>query len=99
MRSRFLAVIAGTVLAVTACEEKTSTPPPEHPGLSSELSSRCFHWPSAEFTRTNMADALASLAVGDQAVDFELATVDGARYRLSNLLFTRPVLLVLGSYT
>jgi hypothetical protein len=95
-------VVVGTLAGLAACRQdatRVAPPEPDPLVLSQDLSSKCFHWPAVDFTRTNMADALASLSAGDPAVEFELKTVDGQPYRLSELLATQPVLLVLGSYT
>ena len=66
---------------------------------STDLASGCFGWPAADFTPTNRAAVSPSLGTGESAVDFTLATVDGTPVRLADLLATRPVLLVLGSFT
>jgi hypothetical protein len=94
-------ILAGALVILAACQDqKGVTPPPHDPlYLTQDLSSHCFHWPDVDFTRANFADALASRKAGDQAVEFQLQSVDGRLYQLSELLATRPVLLVLGSFT
>ena len=73
--------------------------PPEPPVLSQDVSSHCYRWPEATFTKLNFAYVYTSMAPGEQAVDFELQDVEGKPYRLSELLITKPVLLILGSFT
>jgi hypothetical protein len=74
-------------------------PPPEPPTLSTALAHRCFGWPADEFTLENRAPTQIGLSDGDLAVDFELKDLGGNAYGLSELLATKPVLLVNGSYT
>ncbi len=99
--------IAVAILLLTAplgCGEEGGTAPPgadppEPPVLFRDISSHCYRWPGATFTRLNFAQVYTSMAPGELAVDFELEDVEGKHYRLSELLMTRPVLLVLGSFT
>lgn len=69
------------------------------PGLPGQLESGCFGWPAAEFSPTNKAAVSTFLRAGQQAVDFALRDTAGATVRLSDLLRSRPVLLVHGSFT
>ena len=94
----------GTCLVVAGCGEDLGTGPDPSlplpgPVLSEDLSSHCFRWPEAAFTRSRYADVSTALSPGETAVDFELADVEGNPYRLSDLLVDKPVLLVLGSFT
>lgn len=73
--------------------------PPAPPLLSQDASSGCYRWPGAAFTKQNFAYVFTSMEPGETAVDFELQDVEGESYRLSELLVTKPVLLVLGSFT
>lgn len=69
------------------------------PGLSGTLVSGCFDWPATEFSDSNQASVRTFLAPGARAVDFTLDDPDGGSHTLSDLLATRPVLLVHGSFT
>lgn len=76
--------------------------PPDDPGglvLSHDLSDHCFRWPEADFSRRNYAQTEISLAEGEPAVEFVLEDLAGESHALSRLLATRPVVLVLGSFT
>jgi len=73
--------------------------PPEPPILSQDVSSHCFRWPEATFTKRSFAEVATAMGPGDLAVDFEAEDIEGNPYRLSELLVTKPVLLVLGSFT
>ena len=72
---------------------------PDGPELSTALISGCFDWPAQEFTPDNIADGRPTLTEGELAVDFTLEDVDGKPHTLSQLLATKPVLLVLGAFT
>ncbi|UCC82218.1 MAG: hypothetical protein JSW46_14675 [Gemmatimonadota bacterium] len=81
-----------------------TTNPPETPTLELrrelELTSDCYNWPAQEFSAANhVGDTRTSVIEGDQAIDFTLKDTDGVEYRLSELLRTRPVLIVFGSFT
>ncbi len=66
----------------------------------SALVSNCLDWPGQEFTRSNHASGGGpSLAVGGRAIEFTLLDHRGTAHKLSELLATRPVLLVLGGFT
>lgn len=81
-----------------ACGE----PPDEPPSVllpSSELQSGCYGWPAADFTPENRVYADVGFAAGEPAVDFTLKTLDGEQVTLADLLLTKPVLLVSGSFT
>jgi len=69
------------------------------PTLPVQLQSGCFGWPAAEFSPANSAGVATFLRAGQQAVDFTLRDTSGVAVRLSDLLRTRPVLLVHGSFT
>jgi cytochrome oxidase Cu insertion factor (SCO1/SenC/PrrC family) len=65
-----------------------------------ELTSNCFNWPAQEFSVVNhVDDNETSVTEGDQAIDFTLKDTEGVEYRLSQLLRTKPVLIVFGSFT
>jgi hypothetical protein len=99
--------ITGTILLLSGlagCGEEEGLVgldphPPAGPVLSEDLSSNCYRWPGGPFTKQNFAYVHTSMAPGELAVDFELEDVEGNSYRLSELLLTKPVLLVLGSFT
>ncbi|MBW2277173.1 MAG: hypothetical protein JRF63_06750 [Deltaproteobacteria bacterium] len=64
------------------------------------LVDNCFNWPAEEFSPSNNVGGLSTgVSEGQQLVDFTLMDVDGTEHTLSNLLTTKPVLLVFGSYT
>lgn len=67
--------------------------------LSDALVDYCFEWPDTEFSSTNKATLGTSIADGALAVEFTLLDVDGNPFTLSQLLQTRPVLMVFGAYT
>jgi hypothetical protein len=67
--------------------------------LPGTLRSGCFGWPAIDFSPTNKASLTTGLAPGDRAVDFALRDLSGHTVRLSDLLATRPVLLIIGSFT
>jgi hypothetical protein len=69
------------------------------PVLSDALVDNCFNWPQDEFSSTNKASVTTSIAEGALAVEFTLQDVDGNPFTLSDLLQTRPVLMVFGAYT
>lgn len=100
MAWRILVVIA---VAVAGCGESAKSPaapqPPAAPRLSTALASGCFNWPAVEFSSANKATVRTLLAPGSMAVEFTLQDLNGARYSLSSLLATRPVLIVHGSFT
>lgn len=90
---------------VWGCREDAPTPltpdpePDPSPEPSPELVSGCFSWPEEDFTPDNFAPLSAALSGGEAAVDFTLRNAKGTPYTLSVLLETKPVLLVLGSFT
>lgn len=69
------------------------------PVLSDALVDNCFNWPQDEFSSTNKASVTTSINDGALAVEFTLQDVDGNPFTLSDLLRTRPVLMVFGAYT
>jgi len=66
---------------------------------SSELVSNCLNFPAEEITFTNSVRPAVGVTEGQPAVEFSLMGSDGNYYTLSELLSTRPVLVVLGSFT
>lgn len=100
MRFWIVSVLLGLTMAA-GCGEDGSVGPTQDPPLvlSADLQSHCYRWPEATFTRQTYAGVYTSLEPGDVAVDFGLADIGGTVHRLSDLLATKPVLLVLGSYT
>ncbi len=66
----------------------------------STLFSGCFGWPAEEFSPANNTGGVGvSVSAGEQAIEFTLKDPDGASHTLSELLGTRPVLLVFGGFT
>jgi hypothetical protein len=101
-----------TALAVAACGGSSSLPAPGSPtgpggpgsggappNLPGTLQSGCLGWPGTDFSPTNKANVATFLAPGQLAIDFALRDTNGVVFRLSELLATRPVLLIAGSFT
>lgn len=99
--SWILALALALSATPTGCGEDGGVvrPPDDDPALSLDLRSNCYSWPEQEFSPDNIADLRASLPVESAAVEFSLQDLDGNTVRLSALLESRPVLLVLGSFT
>lgn len=72
---------------------------PSGPGLPGVLQSGCFGWPGAEFSPSNKASVTTFLRADQASVDFVLRDPMGAVVRLADLLQSKPVLLVHGSFT
>lgn len=67
---------------------------------ASALTTDCFGWPGAAWTRQNSVGRPATMVnTGDPAIDFTLRDREGTEHRLADLLQGAPVLLVQGSYT
>jgi hypothetical protein len=99
-----------SVVALLACSDSSPTDsngtinPPGSPTpelrREMELTSNCYNWPAQEFSSANyVEDTRTSVIEGDRAIEFTLKDTDGVEYRLSELLRTRPVLIVFGSFT
>lgn len=77
--------------------------PVAEPGLrlrpESDLTRACHGWPSRRVNRRNHAQVGLFLKEGEPAIDFTLRTPDGEPVHLAELLQTKPVLLLGGSYT
>ncbi|OGL42654.1 MAG: hypothetical protein A2161_20685 [Candidatus Schekmanbacteria bacterium RBG_13_48_7] len=69
------------------------------PPLSTDLVSHCYNWPDEEFSPTNKATLKTGLPEGSTAIDFTLKDTRDVSWTLSDLLKTKPVLMVFGSYT
>jgi hypothetical protein len=64
------------------------------------LRSGCYSWPGeASSSPAPVGNPRLGLTEGDPAIDFTLEDPTGVRYRLSDLLGKKPILLVLGSLT
>ena len=64
------------------------------------LVSGCFGWPGQEFSPThNTGGVQVSVSVGQTATEFTLKDPSGQLFKLSDLLKTRPVLMVFGGFT
>jgi len=68
-------------------------------GLPTDLEFHCYNWPDEPFSPTNVVPLTTGLSEGAPAVDFDLKDVYGTPYTLSDLLKTKPVFMVFGSYT
>jgi hypothetical protein len=104
-RAPFLILMAGML----ACSESPVSggadnpdPPDPTPQLRRELelTPNCYNWPADEFSFGNhVENTRVSVAEAEQAIDFTLKDTDGVTYKLSELLETRPVLMVFGAFT
>ncbi len=99
LRIFFFVVLAGTVACGQDDPVATGDPGPIGPDLPDQLQAGLFSWPEQPFSPTNMAPVENYLGVGDTAVDFTLLDLDGTGSTLSELLATRPVLLITGSFS
>jgi cytochrome oxidase Cu insertion factor (SCO1/SenC/PrrC family) len=104
------ALLLISVVSLLGCADSSPTDtedtagPPETPTVElrrePELTSNCHNWPAQEFSATNYVERTrTSVIEGDHAIDFTLKDTDGVEYRLSQLLRTRPVLIVFGAFT
>jgi hypothetical protein len=66
---------------------------------SQGLVDNCFNFPAIPFSVTNWTSLKISLGVGDEAPNFVLSDISGARHELRELLDTKPVMLQTSSYT
>lgn len=98
-----LPMLLALVLAAGCGDDPTSTPPaptgPVGPELSDALVSSRFGFPDESFGPENRAPIDIFLRAGDLAVDFTLQTLDGDAVTLSELLATKPVMLMTGSWS
>ena len=68
--------------------------------MESALVSGCLGWPEQEFSPANNTGGVQlSVSVGENATEFTLRDPDGVSHTLSEMLETRPVLLVFGGFT
>lgn len=79
--------------------EPTETIAPSRLLPSSELQSYCLPWLDESPSPSSSIRLENGIMEGDSAVDFSLKDVHGETHRLSDLLETKPVLLILGGYT
>ncbi len=79
--------------------ELTKTIPPSRLLPSSELQSYCLPWLEGTPSPSNSIRLENGIKEGDPAVDFSLNDIYGVTHRLSDLLETKPVLLILGGFT
>lgn len=102
-------------LILFACGDTTETTAPAGPNpdpepdpdpdpvlvLRSErdLTPGCYKWPPAPQEIPDGTGYAMPLGVGDTAIEFTLADIDGEKHTLSGLLATRPVLIIFGAYT
>jgi hypothetical protein len=77
----------------------TEAPPPANLIPASELVTNCLNHPAQEITVENSLRLSVGLTEGRPAVEFSLWGTDGSIYSLSELLRTKPVLIVLGGFT
>ena len=92
-----------TALSITTAgcgdDPEAVRPPDQDSALSQDLQSNCYSWPEQDFSPENVAALRAALPAGSAAVEFSLQDLEGNVHRLSELLESKPVLLVLGSFT
>jgi hypothetical protein len=107
-RSRALIVVVAVSIPCTlvGCGDSTPSKPDSELVDESELraetdlSAGCFSWPDQVFTPSNNAGtAQFGATAGEAAIDFTLKQPDGTKHSLSELLETKPVLMVFGSFT
>ena len=107
-RAQFMPCTVGLLmlaLGLAGCGDTgVPTQPPDSLTLTllpeSALVSGCFGWPGQDFTPSNHASGDGpSVTVGGQAIEFTLLDHRGTEHKLSELLATRPVLIVLGGFT
>ena len=67
--------------------------------LRDDLEGGCFGRPGKAYSPSNHTEDQVFVEKGERAWEFELKDVDGRTHQLSELLATKPVLLVTGSYT
>jgi hypothetical protein len=79
--------------------EPTETISPSRLLPSSELQSYCLPWLDETPSLSSSIRLENGIQEGDSAVDFSLNDVRGETHQLSDMLETKPVLLVLGGYT
>lgn len=86
---------------VDAGEEPVSTEAPDPVNLipGSELEANCLNYPAEEITVVNSVRLSVGLTEGRPAVEFSLWGTDGSIYSLSELLRTKPVMIVFGGFT
>lgn len=96
-------MLIGVIVACAGEETAVAPPPGPTPEAAllaeSLLVAGCLDWPETEFTLERHAVLETYGPVGERAVDFTLKDVAGVTHTLASLLETRPVLLVLGSFT
>jgi hypothetical protein len=98
---------AGGVVACTTQPVPDGGLPPSDAGttdggapiLPTNLTDRCYSWPTTPFGPSNYVQGMTPYPAGNLAVDFTLRDLDGTPYTLSTLLATRPVLMVHGAFT
>ena len=89
----------GSDPAAPVADSDEAPPWPENLETDDHLVEGLFGWPETPFSRGNSATIEIFRHTGNAAVDFTLRNMDGDPVRLADLLRTRPVLLVPGSYT
>ena len=108
--SRTGLLLVSLAVGLISCSETSSTPKdtedPTDPGpitadlrSESELTSNCYNWPTQQFSPSKTVAARTSVDEGERAIDFTLENPEGVSYKLSDLLETRPVLIVFGAFT
>jgi len=83
----------------------TWNPVSSHLRSTADLTGKCFGFPTANFNHANNVaakypnDPTHFVEREEDAIDFKLATLDGEKVVLSDLLKEKPVLLLYGMYT
>jgi hypothetical protein len=92
----------------TAAVEELFAPIPPEPATtitpsqllpSSELQSYCVPWLEETPSPSSSIRLENGIKEGDSAVDFSLKDIYGETHHLSDLLESKPVMLILGGYT
>lgn len=63
-----------------------------------ELLNNPCNWPVEEFSSTNHVSLTTGLAEGERAIDFTLKDTSGTSWNLGQLLQTKPVFMIFGSW-
>ena len=103
-----IVIVTTAVLQLAACgdsESPTALDSQTTPVVTqvlrpdSDLSPGCYDWPVPDLSVPDVAGYALPFEVGDPAIDFTLKDTEGVPHNLSELLDTRPVLIVFGAYT
>jgi len=98
-----ISIVLSVLAAGAGCDDSPEVVGPPDPDpdplLSLDLQSNCYGWPAEEFSPDNVAALRAALPAGSKAVEFGVRDGEGNLVQLSTLLESKPVVLVLGTFT